>query len=127
MREDRLRERHHLLGTHAGVPADPRVTPPRDPAAEPIRGLQRVEAASLDQLTAAERAVDAQPLGGRLARALDQVGELLQGCLHTELDTGSERPGQRPAEFRYQAPDLVHDLGGKATPFFPDLHGESSR
>ena len=104
--EDRLGEQGQHLGLEAGLrPAGRRDPPPGDPGADPVGGLQRVEAAALAQLAAAERDVDlaARPAAG--VGVADQGDELAQRLGDAGADAAAEAALQRARVLGHLAGD----------------------
>ncbi|OAR23683.1 hypothetical protein A8W25_14270 [Streptomyces sp. ERV7] len=132
MREHRLREQHDLVGPHPGPPRRARVAPPGDAGAQPVRGLERVQAAALGELPAPQHPVDPPPVlapvtGRDVAAAFHEVREFGECGFHSHLDSVPEFPVQRPGEFRHVLSYLSNYLGRCGALFFSQLGGKITR
>ena len=140
VREDRLGERHQQVGLDEG--GERREAPERDARPDAVGREQRLEAAPLQQLAAAEGEVDAAVVRRQRGRVgAGQVQEALEGDLHAEADALAEAPLERPGvrrDLRRDAveqlvddlgevrPDAAAEPGGKAGPGACDRHSTSS-
>ena len=86
--------------------------PPRDPRADAVGGLERVERAALAQLAGAQRGVDLATRTAVARRASDQVDELPQRLGYAGPHAVSERPLERARVVRHLARDRGEDFVG---------------
>ena len=98
------------LDRHAGSGRQATHPPPCDAGADPVRGLQRVEAAAGTMLTPAEREID--PGGLRLG-VVPLGQEATQRLLHAGSDRSPELTPQRSGVLRDLALNRRHDLLGE--------------
>jgi hypothetical protein len=107
--EDRVGQRAEDVGRQLGAEAGVRQSPPRHPGPDPVRGLQRVQAASFAHLAAAQAAVDLPSLGAAEVGVGHQIHELAQRFLHAQPDAAAEVALERPRVLRHLLGDPAED------------------
>ncbi len=108
--EDRVGQRAENLRGEAGGEAGAGHAAPGHPRADPIGGLERVEAAPGAHLAAAQRHVDGEVERPRILRRGDERGELAQRVVHAKPDGASELALERPRVDGYLLSDHREDL-----------------
>ena len=100
--------------------------PPGDARADAVGGLQRVEAAALAQLAAAERAVDVRRVAASSGSSM-ATRKRFSASSTPSADAAAELALERPVVLRNLLADRVEDLGGEAGQLGAQCGGEASR